>query len=78
MEERRAMHREPFDLSVSIRSGRRGAGLRCRLVDFSIRGARVHAQDIAVPNAFTLLIGEASRRCSVVWRDGFTVGLKFI
>jgi hypothetical protein len=47
-------------------------------VDFSIRGARVHAQDIAVPNAFTLLIGEASRRCSVVWRDGFTVGLKFI
>jgi len=52
----------------------------CVVLDISLKGARVRAQDLALPNEFTLLLDADSkqrRRCKVAWRRGFTLGLEF-
>ena len=41
----------------------------------------VNAEDVAIPNGFTLVMdahGSTTRLCSVIWRDAFTVGVKFM
>ena len=55
--------------------------LACEVIDMTLSGARIAAPDTALPHEFTLLLDEKSslkRRCKVVWRDGFTVGLEFV
>ncbi len=55
--------------------------LACEVIDMTLMGARLRAPDAALPREFTLLLDENSslkRRCKVIWRNGFTVGLEFI
>ena len=55
--------------------------LACEVLDMTLIGARLRAPDAALPREFTLLLDENSslkRRCRVIWRQGFTVGLEFI
>lgn len=55
--------------------------LLCTVLDFTLKGARLRAPAVALPNEFTLLLDHHSsfkRRCKVIWRRGFTVGLEFV
>jgi hypothetical protein len=59
----------------------RDALLPCEVLDMTLKGARLRAPDMALPNEFTLrLDAKASlkRRCKVIWRRGFSVGLEFL
>jgi hypothetical protein len=54
--------------------------LQCTVLEFTLKGARLRAPYMALPNEFTLLLDQHSsfkRRCKVIWRKGFTVGLEF-
>jgi hypothetical protein len=51
------------------------------VLDFTLRGARLRAPALALPNEFTLLLdchSSFKRRCKVIWRRRFTVGLEFV
>jgi hypothetical protein len=55
--------------------------LPCTVLDFTLRGARLRAPALALPNEFTLLLdchSSFKRRCKVIWRRRFTVGLEFV
>lgn len=53
--------------------------LRCTLVDISQHGACVSAPATALPNVFVLKGAGATRYvCEVLWRKGFTVGVRFV
>jgi hypothetical protein len=55
--------------------------LQCTVLDMTLKGARLRAPDMALPDEFTLLLDYHSsfkRRCKVIWRRGFTVGLEFV
>jgi PilZ domain len=61
--------------------GAHEARLECQVTDMTLAGARLCAPNAALPHEFTLLLDAKSslkRRCKVVWRNGFTVGLEFI
>ena len=55
---------------------------RCLIVDISATGARLEvATHEALPDQFVLLLsynGRLYRQCSVAWRSGNAVGVKFI
>lgn len=56
-----------------------GASLHCTLVGMSRQGACVSAPATALPNVFVLKIAGARRHvCEVLWRKGYTVGVRFI
>jgi PilZ domain len=55
--------------------------LECVVVDMTLKGAQLRAPNAALPNEFTVLLDNKSslkRRCRVIWRKGFTVGLEFV
>jgi PilZ domain len=55
--------------------------LECAVVDMTLKGARLRAPNAALPNEFTVLPDNKSslkRRCRVIWRKRFTVGLEFV
>ena len=67
-----------FDAWVETTSN---APLACVVLDMTLKGARLRAPGVALPNEFTLLLHPNSslrRRCKVAWRKGFTVGLEFV
>jgi hypothetical protein len=52
----------------------------CMITDISRDGARLFAEDIAVPDEFHLLIsgeGGVRRECRVIWRLGGEIGVSF-
>ena len=56
-------------------------GMPCTVIDMTIHGAQIVAENIALPNNFTLLLdahGAMTRTCKVMSRDGFTVGVRFV
>jgi hypothetical protein len=79
--ERRKVPRKAVRAPARMRNSFLTAAVRCEVLDVSPNGARVNAQDVATPNNFTLVLdahGTTTRLCSVVWRDAFTVGVKFM
>lgn len=52
----------------------------CWVSDISDGGVRLHAEGVAVPDEFTLLLaGRKDRReCRVVWRLGHEIGAEFV
>jgi PilZ domain len=55
--------------------------IACTVVDISQSGASINAPDITLPDEFALsLTANASvlRKCKVIWREGFMVGIQFI
>ena len=55
--------------------------LQCQVLDLTLKGARVEADQVALPSEFILALKTQSLlrlKCQVVWRDGFTVGVKFL
>jgi hypothetical protein len=52
----------------------------CLIVDISDSGIRIHAENVEVPDDFTIQITGISngrRECRVIWRLGFEIGAEF-
>ena len=80
LEDRRKAPRKHVTFPAWI-EGAHKEQLACEVVDMTLSGARIVAPDTALPHEFTLLLDDKSslkRRCKVVWRDGFMVGLEFV
>jgi len=62
--------------------GARPKFFTCRLVDMSLRGARIRiAADLLLPPHFALCFtsdGQSRRLCRLVWRKGDDAGLRFL
>lgn len=55
--------------------------IQCHILDISSNGACLDVGDLAVPKVFGLSLtsgGEVRRVCSLIWRKGETVGVRFI
>jgi hypothetical protein len=79
--ERRKVPRKALRAPARMRNGFLAAAVRCEVLDVSPNGACVNADNVATPNSFTLVLdahGTTTRLCSVVWRNAFTVGVKFM
>ena len=53
----------------------------CWISDVSDGGVRLHAEGVAVPDEFTLMLpgaGGGRRDCRVVWRLGHEIGAEFV
>ncbi len=81
MEERRKYPRKVLKAEARIPTGAFAESYRCHVLDVSPAGARVDATDIALPFQFKLLLDKqigVTRNCAVIWRNAFTVGVKFL
>jgi hypothetical protein len=81
MEERRKYPRKALKAEARIPTGAFAESFRCEVLDVSPAGARVDAKDIALPSQFKLLLDKqigVTRNCSVIWRNAFTVGVRFL
>ena len=78
LSERRSSVRHRVGVPAQIeREGRRS--LHCVLIDISRHGACVSAPATALPNVFVLKGAGAARHvCEVLWRKGYTVGVRFV
>ena len=81
-QDRRKTSRTPLQLPAWVESAHRKP-LQCTVLNLTLKGARLRAPDVALPNEFTLLLEQDDhssfkRCCKVIWRRGFTVGLQFV
>jgi hypothetical protein len=80
-QERRASQRRAISRYAKVQVN--GALPRdCLVNNVSEGGLRLHVEGLDVPDDFTVLLDEGSgakpRRCRVMWRLGYEVGVKFI
>jgi hypothetical protein len=80
--DRRGGRRQDLRYAARIERLADGAEIPCTLVDVSQTGARLMAREPeGVPDEFLLRLAvgrQAQRRCAVVWRDGASMGVRFI
>ena len=79
-QDRRKASRKQLQFPAWVESVHRDP-LECVVIDMTLNGAQLRAPNVALPDEFTLLLDNNSslkRRCKVIWRKGFTVGLKFV
>jgi hypothetical protein len=79
--ERRRAIRTDLRLPGTIQRAEGLAPISCVVVDMSVLGASIRAEDVGFPDEFILsLTANASviRKCKVVWRDGLACGVEFI
>jgi hypothetical protein len=57
-----------------------GTGLPrdCTITDLSDGGAKVIAEHIEIPAAFTIIFSTGARQCRLAWRIGCEFGVEFI
>ncbi len=81
-EDRRSGRRQDLRYAARIESLADGAEFPCTLIDISQTGARLATRDVsAIPDEFLLRLAlgrQALRHCAVVWRDGSSLGVRFI
>ena len=80
LQERRDTSRKQVQFPAWIETGQKEL-LPCAVRDMTLKGARLRAPDVALPDEFTLRLDASSslkRRCKVIWRRGFSVGVKFV
>lgn len=80
--DRRGGRRQDLRYAARIERLADGAEIPCTLLDVSQTGARLMAREPeGVPDEFLLRLAvgrQALRRCAVVWRDGASMGVRFI
>jgi hypothetical protein len=80
--DRRSGRRQDLRYAARIESLVDGAEFPCTLIDISQTGARLAMRDpAAAPDEFLLRLAlgrQALRHCAVVWRDGSSLGVRFI
>jgi len=53
--------------------------INCALLDYSVTGVRLQLpEDVELPTAVHVLVGELAHNARIVWRNGTTVGVDFI
>lgn len=81
-DDRRSGRRQDLRYAARIESLTDGTEIPCTLVDVSQTGARLLAREPEqVPDEFLLRLAvgrQALRHCAVVWRDGASIGVRFI
>ena len=80
--DRRSGRRQDLRYLARIESLADGGEVPCTLLDVSQSGARLMVRDPGVvPDEFLLRLAvgrQALRHCIVVWRDGATLGVRFV
>jgi PilZ domain len=80
--ELRKKPRRHFDYNAKIQKDKDSPAFACAISDISDTGARLNLkEDVELPEAFFLLLtpnGATHRHCRVIWRDGLTLGVKFL
>jgi hypothetical protein len=80
LQERRKASRKKTQFRAWVETAQKNL-LPCTVLDMTLKGARVRAPELALPDEFTLVLDDKSslkRRCKVVWRKGVLVGLEFV
>lgn len=81
-ERRRGGRRQDLRYSARIENLADGVETACTILDVSQTGARLIARDpdqIGEEFLLRLAVGrQAQRHCEVVWRDGATMGVRFL
>ena len=78
-EDRRRSQRHSVQGMAKILLGAGSLPRDCWVSDISDGGARLHAEDVTVPDQFLLMLPNVSRRqCRVVWRLGHEIGVEFV
>ena len=80
-EDRRRSERLSLRGLAKIQFGAGSLPRDCWISDLSDGGARLHAEGVAVPNEFILVlpgVGGGRRECRVVWRLGHEIGAEFV
>jgi hypothetical protein len=80
LQERRKASREQTQFRAWVETAQKKLS-PCTVLNETLKGARVRATDLALPAEFTLVLDDKSllkRRCKVVWRRGYVVGLEFV
>ena len=77
-EDRRRSERLSLRGLAKIQFGTRSLPRDCWVSDVSDGGVRLHAEGVAVPDDFILMLGSGRRECRVVWRLGHEIGAEFV
>ncbi|MGH6789076.1 MAG: PilZ domain-containing protein [Pseudolabrys sp.] len=81
LKERRKQERFAINRAAKYRVEPRDLLRECLITDISRDGARLFADGVMLPDQFELVISGAdglTRRCTVIWRLGGEVGVKFV
>ena len=79
--DQRKAYRFTIDRYAKITSRASSLPRDCLIVDISDGGIRIHAENVEVPEEFTIQITgipNGRRDCRVIWRLGFEIGAEFI
>jgi PilZ domain len=79
----RKHRRRPFQFAAQICIDDLSLPCECRLNDISDGGARIllPSEDLSLPDEFMLLLthnASIRRQCRIAWREGASIGVKFI
>jgi hypothetical protein len=77
-EDRRRSERLAMRGLAKIQFGTGSLPRDCWVSDVSDGGVRLHAEGVAVPDEFILMLGTGRRDCRVVWRLGHEIGAEFV
>jgi hypothetical protein len=77
-EDRRRSERLAMRGLAKLQSGTGSLPRDCWVSDVSDGGVRLHAEGVAVPDEFILMLGSGRRECRVVWRLGHEIGAEFV
>ncbi len=78
-ENRRKSQRFPFNGRAKIHFGVGALPRDCTVVDISDGGIRVVAENLEVPETFTIIFsGGESRECRLAWRIGCEFGAEYV
>jgi hypothetical protein len=75
---RRRSERRAYKGMAKIQFGIGSLPRDCTIVDVSEGGMRMIAENLDIPNEFTVLLPDARRRCRLAWRIGCEFGAEFI
>jgi hypothetical protein len=77
-EDRRRSERHAMRGLAKLQFGTGSLPRDCWVSDLSDGGVRLHAEGVAVPDEFILMLSSGRRECRVVWRLGHEVGAEFV
>ena len=76
---RRRSERRAVNATAKIQFGIGTLPRDCKIVDVSDGGARVIAENLAIPAEFTLTLSEGRpRQCRLAWRIGCEFGAEYL
>ena len=81
LSDRRSHRRYTINRIAKFQSDAYALPRDCMISDLSDHGARLFAENVEIPDQFSLLISDSDRglrrQCQVVWRLGGELGVKF-